>query len=156
MHRHGGLPETDDAVLYLEVIVHHLRPKGGDLRKALRNFVWARFDCEISDDLLSAALRPRWKAYTADRLGRLLRVSDAERSALKLTTIGAYDVDKDERERRRKERKRLRDRARREAERRAQGQLSREEYMAQVKAPKPWEAEGISRAAWFRRKRREK
>ena len=65
-----------------------------------------------------AMARPRMD--TADQLARRFGLTYADRSMLRISTIGACDLNKAARTRRRKERKRLRDRARpRERERRA-------------------------------------
>src|SRR5262249_13253202 len=73
-----------------------------------------------------------------------LHVSDAERTALKIWTIGAYDVPKAERIKRRKEKRRLADKARRQA----RGGKSRELSASRTR---PWEGFGISRSTWERR-----
>ena len=52
----------------------------------------------------------KWKA---DTLGCRLQLTDAERTALKITTIGAFDVGKAERLERRKKKRRAANRARR-------------------------------------------
>ena len=86
----------------------------------------------------------------ADRIAKMLRVTDAERTALKLTTIGACDVSKAERLRRRRERHR----AAQQATRRARGVVPRDQYLADsFSRTKPWEALGISRRTWERRGR---
>jgi hypothetical protein len=88
--------------------------------------------------------------WSADKLGRRLNLTEAERQRLRITTIGAVDVDKAERQTRRKERKRLREQARR----RAAGAKSRAEYETQsISKAKPWETIGMSRASWYRRQR---
>jgi hypothetical protein len=80
----------------------------------------------------------------ADTLARHLHVSDAERTALRIWTIGAYDKPKTERIKRRKEKRRLADKARRQA----RGAKPREQSLSRTK---PWEAFGIKRRAWERR-----
>ena len=91
---------------------------------------------------LRAAQRPlRWKA---DSLGKLLRLTDADRQRLRIKTIGACDVTKAERDELR--------RARWNAKRRRQ---TREGYLAANTASRsePWKAEGISRRTWYRRRK---
>ena len=85
--------------------------------------------------------------WSADKLGKRLNLTEAERQRLKITTIGAADVDKAERLARRNERKRLREQERR----RAAGAKTRTEYEAQsISRSKPWETLGISRRTWYR------
>jgi len=71
-------------------------------------------------------------------------VSDAERTDLRIWTIGAYDVPKAERLKRRKENDRLDAKARRQA----RGAKPRELSASRTQ---PWEAFGISRSTWERR-----
>jgi hypothetical protein len=86
----------------------------------------------------------RWRA---DTLGKRLNLTDADRSRLKITTIGAVDADKAER----KARRELRARRRKEECRLSKGAKPRTEYEAQsLTRTKPWEALGISRATWYR------
>jgi hypothetical protein len=90
----------------------------------------------------------------ADAVAERFGLTYAERTAWGITTIGAVDADKKERKRLRKERKRERDRLRTAERRRAQGALRREEYLARSLArAKPWQAAGMSRAAWYRHRK---
>src|SRR4029450_5775684 len=73
-------------------------------------------------------------------------VSDAERTALRIFTIGAYDVPKAERIKRRKEKRRLADQARRQA----RGSKPHEQSISRTK---PWAARGMSRATWYRKEK---
>lgn len=85
--------------------------------------------------------------WRADTLGKRLNLTDADRSRLKITTIGAVDADKAERKARRKLRARQRD----EKRRREAGAKTRHEYEANsLTRTKPWEAMGLSRAKWYR------
>lgn len=88
----------------------------------------------------------RWKA---DALAWRLGLTRKERTMLGITTIGAIDESKAQRTRRR----RAADRLRKENARRAQGSKPREEYRRNgISASKPWQAEGISRRTWYRRR----
>jgi hypothetical protein len=88
----------------------------------------------------------------ADNLAELLDLQYADRQRLAIYTIGAVDKTKRQREILKKERKREHDRAMKEAERRAQGSTSREQYLAaSLSRTRPWLAEGISRRTWYRR-----
>jgi hypothetical protein len=83
------------------------------------------------------------RRWTADALGKRLRLSDAERTALGVTTIGAYDVPKAERLARRREL----NHAAKTAKRRAAGARPRVESAARTR---PWAALGMSRRTWYR------
>lgn len=74
-------------------------------------------------------------------LASSLRLSDTARQRLRIKTIGACDVTKAERERLRRERWNAK-----------RSNQTRDSYLAANTASraKPWEAEGISRAKWYR------
>ena len=93
----------------------------------------------LADRVTSRPLR-----WTADALGKRLHLSDAERTALGITTIGGYDVPKAARLARRK----AKDREDKAAKRLASGARPRSESAARTK---PWLALGMSRATWYRR-----
>jgi hypothetical protein len=86
----------------------------------------------------------------ADALGRYLHLTDENRTALQIRTIGSIDVSKQRRVRLRKERAR----ARRRAKRRISGAKSRAEYLAanSLSRIRPWKTEGVSRRTWYRRR----
>jgi hypothetical protein len=91
----------------------------------------------------------RWKA---DALAWRLRLTRKERTMLGITTIGAIDESKAQRTKRR----RALDRQRKENARRAKGIQPRAAYEGQsISKSKPWLAEGISRAQWYRRRANE-
>jgi hypothetical protein len=73
--------------------------------------------------------------WSADKLAWKIHLDDATRSRLKIRTIGAFDVTKDQRITRRKTK-----RAERDAKRRPR----------KPPAIKQWIAQGISRATWYR------
>jgi hypothetical protein len=86
----------------------------------------------------------RWRA---DKLGIRLRLTEAERTRLGITTIGSIEVTKAERAKRRRER----DRLRRQSQLRAQGAKPRADYEANsISRTKPWERLGMSRRTWYR------
>ncbi len=96
----------------------------------------------------AATSRPR--RYRAETLAKVLRLTDAERTALRITTIGAIDVTKAERAIRRK----IRAKQRAAQARAANREQTRAEYLAKaLTAAKPWEVEGISRRTWERRRK---
>jgi len=75
--------------------------------------------------------------WSADKLAWKIRLDDATRTRLKIKTIGAFDVPKEQRQVRAKAKRKARDALRRPG-----------------KPPraKPWIAAGVSRATWFRRR----
>jgi hypothetical protein len=148
MHRHGGLPDTDDRTIYLEAAAAHLNPHSGDHHFALET--WARgIGATLPVEQINHIVEnTKPKRIKADACARMLMVTDAERTLLKLTTIGACDLSRAERIRRRK----ARNRKAMQARRRARGALARAEYLANsLSRAKPWEALGISRRTWERR-----
>jgi hypothetical protein len=90
----------------------------------------------------------RWRA---DTLAKLLGLTAALRSELGITTIGAIDLLKEERE----EVRNSRGSQRKVNKRRARGVKPRDEWLFQhsKERTKPWEAEGISRRTWYRRRK---
>jgi hypothetical protein len=162
--RHGVIPDTDDAGIYLDqVVCCHLnllwkktRTKPDRAALLERLDLWCeRFgpdtSAKLRRDVVRAVLcRPRLD--DADTCARRLRLSYAERTRLRITTIGSYDLDKRERARRYKARKRERDRRRAAAKRAAVGAIPRAQYLAESRtATRPWEAEDISRRNWYRK-----
>lgn len=150
--RHGvELPNDAAGLLMVEIVAHHLAMLNANPIDRINRWVdlwapWYRIG-ELKT-LREEVLRnpKRWKA---DQLAWVLRLIEADRRALGITTIGAIDMGKRERMARRRQRSR----ARRMAKHRANGVKTRAEYLATVASPKPWIAAGISRATWFRRKR---
>src|SRR5438552_4744026 len=112
---------------------------------------WAHFTpAEHLREITDRTMADPWSA-TADSLGCSFRLTDKDRSYLRVTTIGSCDVTKEERAVRRKLRKRERDRKRAEQRRREQGMQTRAAYLANsLSTVRPWEAEGISRRTWQR------
>ena len=164
--RHGVVPDTDDAGIYLDQVacclLRHVWKKTGI--KPDRAALLERLDlwCDRRGPDVSAKLRrdvvravlPRPRLDNADDCARRLRLSYDERTRLGITTIGAYDANKRERARLYKARKKQRDRLRVAAKRADAGALPRAQYLAtSLSATRPWEAEGISRRTWERRRR---
>jgi hypothetical protein len=89
---------------------------------------------------------------TARTLGNRLRLTNAERERLRLWTIRPFDMTDEQLVEQSKARRRMR----RGRKRRDQGIRSRAAHLAELKAkPKPWEAENVSRATWYRRRAQE-
>jgi hypothetical protein len=154
--RDGVVPDTDDADRPVWLVAQHMREINHfDLRGRLSRWCsrWAPFFPKeqikkIADKVVAKPYR-----FTADAIGKLMGLKDEERSALGITTIGAIDRDKKQRERDRAEAKLRRDRERALGKRRQRGVRPRSEYLRKsLSQTKPWEAEGISRRTWERRR----
>lgn len=153
-YRHNGPCDTDDAEAYLLAVLPHLLRihAAEDARAAVVKWArtWtptleARCVAGLADEALAAEPRP----LKADPIGMALKVSNAERTVLRLKTIGACD---------RTKRQRTADRKRRNAERqREKRACSGATPRAQSKATtQPWRALGIGRSAYYERERRKK
>jgi hypothetical protein len=143
-HRYGRenkLPNNNVGRLFARLLAHHLEL--ADIRGAIR--FWAPWMDEAAISDLEDEVRDDRQRWKADELGRRLNLTDAERTLLRNTTIGAVDVDRAEREKRRKARKRAKARERRAAK----GATPRSKSLS---ATKPWLAEGVSRRTWERRR----
>lgn len=147
------LPDDDSGWDDLDVMAHHLAHLGGSADKiAARIVEWAAMWTEFPTDKVTRLARqiatnpPRkWKA---DTLAWRLQLTMAQRTRLKITTIGAIDVKPADRP----AWLRGHHRQRKETERRANGVKPRAEYLAgSISAEKPWVAQGMSRATWYRK-----
>lgn len=131
------VPESDEGLECVRIVAHHL---GGltDAPRRITSWIsvcapWLpipereRLISEVSENRL------RW---SADKLAWKLRLTDADRTRLHITTIGAIDCNSDQRKARRKAKQREYDRLRRPKV---------------PKSAKPWTVLGISRAKWYRR-----
>ncbi len=151
-YRHGTLPDTDDADIYICAAAPHLvvPKRGGGLGLAIEEWC-IRVGRRPTGEELEAARHARRRRLSAEALGKRLRLWAAERSAIGITTIRAFDVDREESKRRRREKERERLRRLRALK----GGTTRAEYLAaSLTATRPWEAEGIARRTWERRRRR--
>jgi hypothetical protein len=151
--RYGGmtlLPDDDAGRDDLFVAVNHLACLAHP-RKHIEDWLdtWAPWLTRAEQrEVVGAALTnpQRWKA---DALAWRLRLTKEQRRMLGITTIGAIDESKALRAKRRRQK----ERERKERARRAKGIKPRAEYEKQaISAAKPWEAEGISRRTWYRRR----
>jgi hypothetical protein len=165
-HRHGRIPDTHDADIYFEQVADCLLKM--QWKRTLRWLplkeladrvklwceTWAPWASMIQcRDAARQALRRR-RVDTADQCAARLRLSYAERTQLRITTIGAFDVDKRQRAKLRKQRKRIRDRDRQAKKRAERGALPRAEYLARsLSRSQPWKPHGIHRRTWERRRR---
>lgn len=144
------LPDDDAGRDDLKIALNHLaclaHPRGhiANWIEVWAPWLTAKEQAEIVPPIL--ANPSRWKA---DALAWRLRLTKEERNMLGITTIGAVDENKAARTKRR----RAADRQRKENARRAKGMKPREQYEGQsLSKAKPWVAEGISRAKWYRRR----
>jgi hypothetical protein len=154
-YRYGGCPTNcgwqfpdDDAGLEdLKILLHHYRfafahkmPHVMKLRAP-----WA------TDKVLEEVLaHPRkWKS---ERLGQILNFTGEEWRKTRIR-IAPVDMSKEER----RDYSRILSNGKRLKKRRTKGMKSRAEYLEanNLSRTKPWVAEGISKATWYRRKQRE-
>ncbi|MFC7396530.1 hypothetical protein ACFQU1_04915 [Chelatococcus sp. GCM10030263] len=93
-----------------------------------------------------------WRGYrvmSPEAAGAAVELTTAERSELRIRRLDAWDEPAEERKRRIGREKKAR-------QRRAKGAMPREQFIAQsLAAAKPWDAEGMSRSAWYRKRARE-
>ena len=95
--------------------------------------------------------RPALK-WSADKLAERIGLTFQERQRLHIRTIGAIDMNKEQRAARRS----ALNRKAHMAARRANGAIPRAQYLAEsTSGNRPWEAEGISRRTWYRRRARQ-
>ncbi|KEC75589.1 hypothetical protein RLPCCGM1_c0968 [Rhizobium leguminosarum bv. phaseoli CCGM1] len=158
-HRHGEIvPEADDALIYVEVIASlaFVEFKEGFVEVVLgwaaRWVPWA--GKAVIEEIIYERTKVRFSPLSADALGHALHLSYAERCALDIRTIGAFDVPKTKRAKLQKAKRRQRELSRKEKQRRAAGAAPRADYLANsLSQSRPWEAFGISRRTWERRGR---
>jgi len=149
VHRHGRLAKAALCIPYAAAAAWHCP---SDSERRLLMAQWCYWTCalpsiECNIDTILQDNPPR--RMSADTLARHLHVSDAERTLLRVYTIGAYDVPKAARIKRRKEKRRLAAQARR----RAKGTRSREQVHAEALAKaEQWKAKGVSRRTWYRQR----
>ena len=161
------MPATDDADIYVKAIAECYASILADGGKPLtvdsisdRLQLWTdRWAPHLTEpqvrDIASRAIRLHGRFLDNETVGRRLRLLHAERAALKITRIGCCDVDRAARKRLAKERKRERDRLRAAAKRSAAGAKTRAEYLAgSVERSAPWKALGISRRAFYYRRKK--
>jgi hypothetical protein len=127
--------------------------------KALRDTIalWAPWmSADKAASLVHRAMTER--KITSDTLGKWLWLDADTRERMRLWQLGAHDLDATGRaarsRERSRERKRQRDREREEQKRRQNGNQTRGAWLEQNSASrlKPWEALGISRRTYYRRR----
>ncbi|SFV16001.1 hypothetical protein SAMN05192541_124113 [Bradyrhizobium arachidis] len=143
------IPCNADGREALRVIAEAYRfAKGGDLQSKLTGYVRARAPWATSevDAIAAAAATACWQS--ADELAWRIKLSPMERERLEIRTIGAVGLNK----RRRSAIQKTKHKQRESARRKANGAKPHAESLNRTR---PWEAEGISRRTWFRRRARE-
>jgi hypothetical protein len=165
--RHGRVPETDDADLYLKPVVNcfHVIAAGRDRSVSVDGIMklfwfWCqRWAPHVSSDQATEIVRHARagspKLIADDVVGNSLRLCYADRDRLKIRTIGSVDADRATRKKLAKARRRERNRQRAAQKRRANGATPRAVYEANsLSKTKPWEEMGISRPSYYRRQKR--
>jgi hypothetical protein len=158
IHRYGpaGCPDDDAGrpdlmeLLYLA----SLAPAGAKQKVANLIELYAPWmqQGEVESLLQHLFVTPNYqKLRTAEELGRLLHLTNAERERLKLWRIKPFDMTEEQLASQAKEK----ERARRERARRKRGIRTKAAYLAELASrPKPWVVEGISQRTWQRRKKK--
>jgi hypothetical protein len=152
-YRGDVLPDDDSGRGDIRIMVHTLGRRSDPIQRIdawlARRAPW--FVGEDRDRLIAAVMNNplRWRA---DTLGRMLGLTTAERSMLKIRTIGPIDSTAAER----KEARRLKNIDRKRAIRRAAGKSPRDRSQKSINAQAPWKAAGINRSTWFRRRVRDR
>lgn len=154
--RYGDeLPDDDDGRVAAWVMACHMayRTNGSSYYIAKWVHQWASWmDSDELDALITRAIDKPHR-FGADKIAEILSVTEAERTELRLTTIGSIDKTSAERKAERKER----DRLTKEAGRRAAGKPTRAEWEAKARRnTRPWEALNppISERTWYRQQKR--
>jgi hypothetical protein len=147
--RYGAtLPYDRAGIEDLTIAAHHIVGLGGEVRDHI--VAWARKHMPAIPDAEAKALAERVLAeprrFKAATLGWRLQLTDSVRTALKITSIRAFDVSEAETEARRKAK--AAERAARSRERRKSGRPPKAAPLYQTQ---PWRALGMSQSTWYRR-----
>ena len=139
----NGLPHNGLGVKYAKYYCRTAAFLPDDRREQWlkRHAGW--MDASTRDYILR--LGPYW--YSPQSLGDRLELYDEGRKRCRAWSIEAIDVNEEQRRMINKEK----DRKRKENRRRKDGAMPREQSLSRTK---PWEAEGISRSTWERRRRK--
>jgi hypothetical protein len=152
-YRYGGCPTNcgwtfpdDDAGLEdLKILLHHYR---FTFPHKMSHVMKLRAPWATDKVLEEVCAHPR--KWRSERLGRLLGLTGKEWRELRIR-IAPIDMSKEER----RDYSRILSNGKRVKKRRTKGMKSRAEYLEvnNLSQTKPWVAEGISRATWFRKRR---
>jgi hypothetical protein len=145
--RDVGATTTDDLPQWLIVWAQHNTQSKDPVRALMNAAIRMRGHITEADAiaLLDEASETR-RHCSADNVAKFLGVTYAQRERLRLTTIGSVDVGKRSRAVLRKRKARLRE----ERRRRKRGAKPRAQALSNTK---PWQALGMSRRNWYRRRR---
>jgi hypothetical protein len=153
VHRYGDtLPDNAEGERFAFVMAHHIGEPNRVRAYLDEAAPW--FDEDDADKLTKGVAKKRYR-WNADKLAskEWLAVSYAERQALGLKTIGAFDMPKKARRalwrERYRDRQRAINRAYQEQKRREHGMTPWAQSLSRIK---PWEAAGISRRTWYRKR----
>ncbi|MGH6672349.1 MAG: hypothetical protein ACRECV_10310 [Xanthobacteraceae bacterium] len=146
------LPDDDAAAADIVLMLHHLARMPIAAPKQMHYWVKLRAPWMHPDEaekLIGRVIAFPLK-FRADTLGKRLGLTEVERSRLGIRTIGSIDMTAAERKQARRLRQRQRDRARR----RDRGAKPRADWLQanSISREKPWEALGIKRRTWYRRR----
>jgi hypothetical protein len=150
--RYGGgelfiFPNDDAGREDLRILLdHYVRAKPSAIPRVIKaRAPW--LTVVEHEDLLQLVIRsPR--LWSARALAIQLNLTEAERRALKVHTIGSVDMTPEERQQQRK----LQDRARKRKARRTKGAKSRQRWLAanSKSREKPWLELGMGRSAYYK------
>lgn len=155
-HRYRGdaLPDDDAGRGDVRIMVHTLGRRSDPIQRIdawlARRAPW--FAGEERDRLITAVMdNPlRWRA---DTLGRMLGLTTADRTLLKIRSIGPIDSTAAERN----EARRLKSIERKRLKRRSAGKPLRGDIVHNsIASMAPWTTAGVSERTWYRRRARER
>lgn len=149
-HRHGeAIPNTPGGRALIHQVAVHMA-HGLDPARRIRSWLSLRaqwlnsIDADQLIELVTGAADGRPLAIPkADTVGWALRLTIAQRDAMRLTTIGAID----DSPAKRKARRRARARARAAIRRVSHGSLPQAQS---IERAAPWKSHGVSRRTWYR------
>jgi hypothetical protein len=143
------LPETPTGQHLAFELITHLSRSGQRTSAWIFQFCRERAPWLDPNEIDFAHLQPR----NAQQLGRDLELIAANRAKLGITTIAPCDKTPERRAAERKEKRRERDRKRQAQKREEKRGQTREQYEASsISKAKPWEAAGVSRRTWYRKR----
>ncbi len=154
LDRYGRfLPNNGSGRDAIQLVAECLVLVRGDVRQKIEGFIvthapWAVHEIDAVTE--AAVVAARW--LSPDEMAWRIALSVADRKRLRIRTIGAVGVTARQRKTQQKN-----TRAEREAERRRDaGAKSREDYLVgSLSRTEPWKQLGISRAQWYRRRKRQ-
>jgi hypothetical protein len=139
------LPDDDAGLSDVQLFADHCSASDLNILKA---FCENRAPWMTAEEISGVFAQRRTQPWSSDDLAVVLHLTDADRTALGVRTIGAVDCGKATRTKRRKRLKRDLERQRRQA-------AGAKPHSQSLSATKPWEHENppISKRTWERRRR---